>query len=67
MADSIRVCDCFLDVTIYCLFEDLRYLNFFRYCLQEKDDRRNTFLIMRDDQNNCFNACTFESGLLSIN
>ena len=57
MADSVRVCDCFLDVAIYCLFEDLPYVNFFWYCLHEKDDRRNTLLVTKDDWNNCFIAC----------
>ena len=47
MANSIRVCDCFLDTAIYCLSEELPYANFFYYCLQARDDKRNMFFIMK--------------------
>lgn len=59
MADLMRVCNCFLDVAIYCLVEDLAYAKFFHHCLQVKYDRKNTILNMKT-QNNCFIACCFD-------
>ena len=39
---SIKVCDCFFDVGIYCLSEDFPYANFFHLCLQAKNGKRNS-------------------------
>ena len=56
---SIKVCDCFFNVPIYCLSEDLPYANFFSLCLQAWNDKRNSFMIMKViiDLENCFIAC----------
>ena len=59
MADSIKICDCFLDAAVYCLHEDLPYANSFHLCLETKDDGRNTFLIMKN-QENCFITSCFD-------
>ena len=55
---SIRVCDCFLDVAIYCFPKDLLYANFCHECLEVKNDKRNSFMIMsiKNDQQDCFIA-----------
>ena len=66
MSKTTKVCDCFLDVAIYCLFsiEDLCCAEFFNLCLQAKSQKRNSlmichFLSMKDnsDRDECYIAC----------
>lgn len=47
MKKTIKVCDCFLDVAIYCLFsiEGLCYTDVFNRCFQAKSQKSNSLLI----------------------
>ena len=38
MSRTIKVCDCFLDVSVYCLsINNFFYADFFHHCLQTKN------------------------------
>ena len=56
----MKVCDCFLDVAVYCLtVKNLVYADFFHHCLQVKKDKRKSFMIMstKNDHDDYFIAC----------
>ena len=55
MPSSIKVCDCFFDVGVYCKWKDSTYKEIFSFCMIEKDKRKASFMIRTHDA--CFIAC----------
>ena len=52
---TTKSCDCFFDVAVYCEMVESPYRDFFNYCMNEKHDRKNSFVTMRKDTR--FIAC----------
>ena len=55
MLSSIKVCDCFFDVTVYCKMTEPPYSEFSNLFMNEEHDRKTSLAIMREET--CFIAC----------
>ena len=51
-----KVCDCFLDVAVYCKTEGFLYGEFFNHCKKERHNRKTSFIIMAT-HDDCLIAC----------
>ena len=56
MSISIKVCDSFLDVSVYCKTTGIVYGEFLNLCLQQKN-RKRSFVIMTTHGDSCLIAC----------
>ena len=54
-AKSLKVCDCFFNVAVYCKMVESLYREFVNLCMNEKHDSKTSFAIIRKET--CFIAC----------